>query len=209
MTPPGVLQSVHPPRRRFRTRSTPSAASTSAPATSHSRTPARIPAAVRRTIQRCPTTSSTPRLRIAARRTRPISREAPPQMPSRTAFLLAFSAVVVAGLFGGIIGYGLADVGCTGDCEGTKLIGTLLGSTDRGGRRRDRRGARAARDGGVEAEVLRPVIGRLVIGRLVFGAADRPARPRRHPVQCPRGIRSARLRVWTSRRRCTPRHRTA
>ena len=58
-----------------------------------------------------------------------ISREAPPQMPSRTAFLLAFSAVVVAGLFGGIIGYGLADVGCTGNCEGTKLIGTLLGST--------------------------------------------------------------------------------
>jgi hypothetical protein len=58
-----------------------------------------------------------------------ISRDAPPQMPSRTAFLLAFTAVVVAGLFGGIIGYGLADVGCTGDCEGTKLIGTLLGST--------------------------------------------------------------------------------
>jgi hypothetical protein len=57
------------------------------------------------------------------------SREAPPQMPSRAAFFLAFSSVVVAGLFGGIIGYGLADVGCTGDCQGEKLIGTLLGST--------------------------------------------------------------------------------
>ena len=50
-------------------------------------------------------------------------------MPSRTAFLLAFTSVVVAGIFGGIIGYGLADVGCTGDCEGSKLLGTLLGST--------------------------------------------------------------------------------
>jgi hypothetical protein len=58
-----------------------------------------------------------------------ISREAPYQMPSRTAFLLSFASVVVAGLFGGIIGYGLADVGCTGDCEGSKLLGTLIGST--------------------------------------------------------------------------------
>lgn len=49
-------------------------------------------------------------------------------MPTRTAFLLAFVSVVVAGLFGGIIGYGLADVGCTGDCQGEKLLGTLLGS---------------------------------------------------------------------------------
>jgi hypothetical protein len=50
-------------------------------------------------------------------------------MPSRTSFFLAFASVVVAGLFGGIIGYGLADVGCTGDCQGEKLLGTLLGST--------------------------------------------------------------------------------
>jgi phosphate/sulfate permease len=49
-------------------------------------------------------------------------------MPTRTAFLLAFVSVVVAGLFGGIIGYGLADVGCTGDCQGEKFVGTLLGS---------------------------------------------------------------------------------
>lgn len=58
-----------------------------------------------------------------------VSRDAPYQMPTRTAFLLAFTSVVVAGLFGGIIGYGLADVGCTGDCEGSKLLGTLIGST--------------------------------------------------------------------------------
>lgn len=58
-----------------------------------------------------------------------ISRDAPYQMPSRTAFFLAFGSVVIAGIFGGIIGYGLADVGCTGDCEGSKLLGTLIGST--------------------------------------------------------------------------------
>ena len=57
------------------------------------------------------------------------SREAPPQMPTRTAYLLAFASVVIAGVFGGIIGYGLADVGCTGDCEGSKLLGTVIGAT--------------------------------------------------------------------------------
>jgi hypothetical protein len=57
-----------------------------------------------------------------------VGREAPPTMPSRTAFLLSFFSVVVAGLFGGIIGFGLADVGCTGSCESSKLLGTLLGS---------------------------------------------------------------------------------
>jgi hypothetical protein len=49
-------------------------------------------------------------------------------MPSRTAFFLSFTSVVVAGVFGGIIGYGLADVGCTGDCGGAKLAGTLVGA---------------------------------------------------------------------------------
>jgi hypothetical protein len=58
----------------------------------------------------------------------PIGREAPPTMPSRGAYLLAFSAVVVGGLFGGIIGYGLVDVGCTGDCGTAKLVATFIGS---------------------------------------------------------------------------------
>jgi hypothetical protein len=58
-----------------------------------------------------------------------VSREAPPQMPTSTAYLLAFVSVVIAGVFGGIIGYGLADVGCTGDCEGSKLLGTVIGAT--------------------------------------------------------------------------------
>jgi hypothetical protein len=52
----------------------------------------------------------------------------PSGLPSRTSFLLAFLSVVVAGLFGGIIGFGLVDVGCTGDCSGSKLLGTILGA---------------------------------------------------------------------------------
>jgi hypothetical protein len=57
------------------------------------------------------------------------SREAPPQMPSRTAFLLAFVSIAVAGIFGGIIGYGLVDVSTSSESDGAKLLGTLIGST--------------------------------------------------------------------------------
>jgi hypothetical protein len=50
-------------------------------------------------------------------------------MPSRTAFLLSFASVIVAGVFGGIIGFGLADIGCTGDdCGSARLLGTLIGA---------------------------------------------------------------------------------
>ena len=51
---------------------------------------------------------------------------APPMLPSRSAFLLAFSAVVIAGLFGGIIGFGVADVGSGSDAA--RLLGTFLGA---------------------------------------------------------------------------------
>jgi hypothetical protein len=62
--------------------------------------------------------------------TEPIGREAPPTMPSRTAYLLTFVAVVVAGVFGGVIGYGLADISCTGDdCTTSRLLAVLIGST--------------------------------------------------------------------------------
>jgi hypothetical protein len=50
----------------------------------------------------------------------------PPMLPSRSAFLLAFSAVVIAGLFGGIIGYGVADVGS--DSDAARLLGTFVGA---------------------------------------------------------------------------------
>ena len=60
----------------------------------------------------------------------PVGREAPPTMPSRGAFLASFASVVVAGIFGGIIGFGLADLGCTGgDCTSAQLLGTLIGAT--------------------------------------------------------------------------------
>ena len=50
----------------------------------------------------------------------------PPMLPSRGVYLLAFTAVVVAGLLGAIIGYGIADVGS--DSDAAKFVGTLLGS---------------------------------------------------------------------------------
>lgn len=56
------------------------------------------------------------------------SRAAPPQMPSRTAFLASFFSVVVAGVFGGIIAYGLVDVGCVGSCQASKLLAVVIGS---------------------------------------------------------------------------------
>jgi len=47
--------------------------------------------------------------------------------PPRGAFLLAYAAVVVAGLFGAAIGYGLVNVGCEGDCTLEKALGALIG----------------------------------------------------------------------------------
>ncbi len=49
-------------------------------------------------------------------------------MPTRTAFLVSFASVVAAGVFGGIIAYGLVDVGCTGRCQGSKLLAVVIGS---------------------------------------------------------------------------------
>ena len=48
-------------------------------------------------------------------------------LPTRTAYLLAFGAVVLAGILGGIIGFGVADVGSSSDAA--RFVGTLLGST--------------------------------------------------------------------------------
>ena len=58
----------------------------------------------------------------------PIGREAPPTMPSRAAFLVSFLSVVVAGVFGGVIGFGVADISCTGSCAASKLLATVLGA---------------------------------------------------------------------------------
>ena len=47
-------------------------------------------------------------------------------LPSRGAFLLAFGSVVLAGILGGIIGYGIADVSSQSDVS--HLLGTFVGS---------------------------------------------------------------------------------
>ena len=52
----------------------------------------------------------------------------PSGVPSRTAYLFAFASVVVAGLFGGIIGYGIVDVGSTKPAGASKVLGTLVGA---------------------------------------------------------------------------------
>ncbi len=47
-------------------------------------------------------------------------------LPSRWAFLLAFGGVVLAGILGGIIGYGIADVSSPSDLS--RLVGTFVGA---------------------------------------------------------------------------------
>ena len=49
----------------------------------------------------------------AARTPQPVP-DLPPTLPSRTAFALAFTGIVVAGLFGAVIGYGLGDLSAGG-----------------------------------------------------------------------------------------------
>jgi hypothetical protein len=50
----------------------------------------------------------------------------PPMLPGRGAFLLAFGGVVLAGILGGIIGFGIADVSSQSDAS--HLVGTLVGA---------------------------------------------------------------------------------
>jgi hypothetical protein len=56
----------------------------------------------------------------------PADEPLPPMLPSRGAFLLAFGGVVLAGILGGIIGYGIADVSSQSDVS--HLVGTFIGS---------------------------------------------------------------------------------
>jgi hypothetical protein len=57
---------------------------------------------------------------------------APTSLPSTTARVLAFAAILVGGLCGGLIGYGFADISCTGDCTtvsgGLGLLGAVIGA---------------------------------------------------------------------------------
>jgi len=54
--------------------------------------------------------------------------DAPPTLPSRTAFLLAFLSILVAGLFGGIIGYGLGDISDEGNGTLQPLLWAVIGA---------------------------------------------------------------------------------
>jgi hypothetical protein len=57
---------------------------------------------------------------------------APTALPSRGARLLAFAAIVVGGVCGGLIGYGITDVQCDGDCTGLAggmgILGAAIGA---------------------------------------------------------------------------------
>jgi hypothetical protein len=53
--------------------------------------------------------------------------DAHPYAASRAALIGAFVAVVVAGLSGAAIGYGLVGIGCTGDCGTVSGLGALVG----------------------------------------------------------------------------------
>jgi hypothetical protein len=51
-----------------------------------------------------------------------------PYAASRGALIGAFVAVVVAGLSGAAIGFGLVDIGCSGDCGTLSGLGALVGA---------------------------------------------------------------------------------
>lgn len=53
---------------------------------------------------------------------------APTSLPSRGARILAFAAIVLGGLCGGLIGYGFTDLQCTGGCTGLAGGVGLLGA---------------------------------------------------------------------------------
>jgi hypothetical protein len=49
-------------------------------------------------------------------------------LPSTTARLLAFAAILVGGLCGGLIGYAVTDLQCSGSCTTSKGIGGVTGA---------------------------------------------------------------------------------
>lgn len=53
---------------------------------------------------------------------------APSALPSTTARALAFGAILLAGLCGGLIGYAVIDLQCDGDCTVPAGLGGLVGA---------------------------------------------------------------------------------
>ncbi len=58
----------------------------------------------------------------------PESDYAPSALPSTGARVLAFAAIALAGLCGGLIGYAIIDLQCEGDCTLLAGLGGLLGA---------------------------------------------------------------------------------
>ena len=52
----------------------------------------------------------------------------PSALPSRGARALAFVAIIVAGVCGGLIGYAIVDVSCHGSCATPDGLGSLTGA---------------------------------------------------------------------------------
>jgi len=56
----------------------------------------------------------------------------PTSLPSRAARILAFLAILLGGLFGGLIGYGFTDLQCTDSCAtwsaGIGVVGAIIGA---------------------------------------------------------------------------------
>src|SRR4051794_16866284 len=52
----------------------------------------------------------------------------PSALPSRGARMLAFAAILVGGLCGGLIGFSVTRLQCTGDCSTSKSVGGLVGA---------------------------------------------------------------------------------
>ena len=48
--------------------------------------------------------------------------------PRRGAFLLAYAGVILGGLLGAALGYGITDVGCRGDCGSSTAVGAIVGA---------------------------------------------------------------------------------
>src|SRR3954447_77131 len=68
-----------------------------------------------------------PAIEPDARGDLPIS-TGPSALPSRTARFLAFAAILVAGICGGLIGYAVVNVQCHGACATPNGIGALTGA---------------------------------------------------------------------------------
>jgi hypothetical protein len=52
----------------------------------------------------------------------------PSALPSRTARVLAFAAIIVAGVCGGLIGYAVVNVQCHGTCATPKGVASVTGA---------------------------------------------------------------------------------